>query len=804
MSSTRWIFPRRLLTCAAAALAISTAPAFGAELRSGFAADVPRLTGVRDLGRAKPTVPVSIAVVLNYQRERELEALTKLQADPSSPLYKHFLTSDQFDAYFAPTSKDYAAAIVALERAGFRVTQTFANRTIVDATAPADAAERYFKTEIHSVAERGYGIRYANVRPALMPGDLRGIVGSISGLSDLIGIKPSFAFPDPAGRLAQRQRAVTLEEGRETFVPARIEGSRTPRAPRFDIARARALPDLRTGIVPYGTNVVADPGFESGGTTVWQQCGDLVATVSRYRSHTGLYSERAGSTFTSSGEIFGDAGLCQRIVVPTAGKLSFYTYQLSNEPNTTYAYQTGLLLDSTGAIALQLYKTVNNTSAWVAKSYDLSAYAGKTLYLYFGVHGDGKAGVYTMQYVDDVSLVGVSTTPTPTPKPTITPTPKPTPKPTPTPTPKPTMTPTPGPNPTASPIAGKLFGPDFGYGPVAVANGFDLPVQHGYDGRGHATAVAISGDYSNLDLATYLKYFGITRTGPLTSRVEVDGGAKYDPTFSFSNASIEATLDVETIVGLAPGTKLVMYLFPDLSYVHIEDGYNRAVSDNVVDVINSSFGGCETDSTSFATATNQIAMQGAAKGITFAASSGDSGSAQCTTTGVSAPASGSEFVGLGGTSLNVDSNGFYVSESAWNGSGGGVSVIFSRPTYQVNVPGVVASGRNVPDISFPADPNTGTSLYFGSGGPSAGWNGPIGGTSWSSPIYSALQTEINERQQARAGFANARIYKAFGTSGYKAFHDITSGSNGAFSAHTGFDDVTGIGSPRGFYLSGQL
>ncbi len=438
---------------------------------------------------------------------------------------------------------------------------------------------------------------------------------------------------------------------------------------------------------------------------------------------------------------------------------------------------------------VQFYRTVNNTGGWVKKSYNVSAYVGKTLYVYFGVHGDGYYAYNTIQYVDDVSLTGGGT-PTPTPGPTATPTPKPTPTPTSSPTPTPTPAPT-----GAPPIGGPLRGPDGGYGPVAVANGYDLPVQHGYNGSGHATGVAISGDFQESDLSTYLSYFGIARAGPATTRVEVDGGATYSPS---SGDSEEATLDVETIVGNAPGTHLYIYLFPDLSSQHIEDGYNRAVSDGVIDVLNPSFGGCETGDTSFDSTTNQIAQQGAAKGITFSASSGDSGSAECSgSTGVSSPASGSYFMAIGGTSLTVTSSGAYSSETAWSGSGGGVSTVFAEPTYQQGVSGASSSGRNVPDVAFVADPNTGDSLYF-----AGGWAGPIGGTSWASPIFSALQTEINQRQNSRNGFVNTRVYNVFKASGYADFHDITSGSNGAYSAHSGFDNVTGIGSARGFALSG--
>ncbi len=805
-----------------AALLANTLSAGAAQLRSGYAADVPRRVDFHDLGRAAHATPVSVAVTLNYRHETELDALTRMQADPGSPLFRHYLSNEQFDAYFAPTVAAYARAAGALVRAGFRITTLYPNRTIIDAVAAATVAERYFKTEIHTVAQVGYGTRYTNVRPATMPDDLRGFVGTVSGLSDLIVAKPALAFPTAQERAQSRTRALALAADAERPQPARNVGPRHVRGARFDVSPARGRSPLKhNAITTNATNIVQDPGFESGGTSFWPQCGNVAATISSYRAHSGTYSERAGSTNSSTGEINGDAGLCQNVTIPASGILSFWVYQISNEANTTYSYQWALLLDSTGTIVSQLYKSVSNTNGWVLKSFDLSAFAGRTLSIYFGVHGDGYGGNYTIQYVDDVNLTsGAAATPTPTPAPTSTPPPgatptpvatkTPTPAPTTTPTPAPTGTPTPAPTATpvsggGAPIGGSLTGPDAGLGPIAVANGYDLPVQHGYNGSGRSTGIAISGDFSDTDLTTYLNYFGITRTGPATTRVSVDGGAPYSPTFANTNASLEATLDVETIVGLAPGTHLYMYLFPDLSSVHIEDGYNRAVADNAVDVLNSSFGGCETGDPAFDTATNQIATQGAAKGITFAASSGDSGSAECGgATGVSAPASGPEFVALGGTNVKVTSTGAYASETGWTGSGGGVSKQWAEPSYQSGVAGASTAGRNVPDIAFPADPASGTAFYFGSGGPSANWNGPLGGTSWACPIYAALQTEINQRQGTRAGFVNPRIYKAFSTSGYNAYHDVTAGSNGAFSAHAGFDNVTGIGSPKGYFLSGIL
>ena len=206
---------------------------------------------------------------------------------------------------------------------------------------------------------------------------------------------------------------------------------------------------------------LVDGGFESGGYTYWQQCGSVNASIGTWRPHTGSYSQKDGNVSTP--EINGDSGLCQQITVPTGGKITFWIYQGTNETSTTYSYQEADLLDSSGYTLQNLYTTAATTGGWVQKTYDVSAYAGQTVWLYFGVHADGYASGYMYQYVDDVAWGG-SSTPTPapstTPVPTSTPGPTPTPVPTatpaPTPTPVPTSTPTPsgGPTPIATPANG--------------------------------------------------------------------------------------------------------------------------------------------------------------------------------------------------------------------------------------------------------------------------------------------------------------------------------------------------------------
>jgi hypothetical protein len=203
------------------------------------------------------------------------------------------------------------------------------------------------------------------------------------------------------------------------------------------------VPAAATRHTMDASGALADGGFESGGYTDWEQCGSVNAAIGTWRAHTGKYAQKDGNV--SSPEINGDSGLCQQIKVPTGGKITFWLYQGTNETSTTYAYQEADLLDSSGYVVDTLYQTAATTGAWVQKTYDLSSYAGQTVWLYFGVHADGYSSGYIYQYVDDVAWSGTST-PSPSASPSASPSPSP----------KPTATPTPsgGPTPIATPANG--------------------------------------------------------------------------------------------------------------------------------------------------------------------------------------------------------------------------------------------------------------------------------------------------------------------------------------------------------------
>jgi kumamolisin len=327
-------------------------------------------------------------------------------------------------------------------------------------------------------------------------------------------------------------------------------------------------------------------------------------------------------------------------------------------------------------------------------------------------------------------------------------------------------------------ISGPIQGPDGGYTPVALANDFNFPVQSGYDGTGHTAAIIIDSNVADSDLTTFFAYFPITRTGTITREIVSGKGV--------INGDVdECALDTETIGGLAPGADVILYLIKELSLKDIVGAANKIVSDNTAEAVNMSFGGDEIKDSGFTAAVKA----GEAKGITWSASSGDSGSNDGI---VSWPAVVPQVISLGGTDISY-SGGEYVTDEAWSGSGGGVSSLYKIPTYQKGVSGLASTTfRNVPDLSFPAYY---VDIYYG-----GGWNAGEG-TSWSSPTYVALQLEINQVKGTRFGWVNPDIYRAFAKSGYNDFYDVTQGSNGEYDAKVGYDNVSGIGSPIGETLA---
>jgi subtilase family serine protease len=176
--------------------------------------------------------------------------------------------------------------------------------------------------------------------------------------------------------------------------------------------------------------------------------------------------------------------------------------------------------------------------------------------------------------------------------------------------------------------------------------------------------------------------------------------------------------------------------------------------------------------------------------IVYFAASGDTGGA------VIYPGASPNVVAAGGTRINRDGSGNFLSETGWSGSGGGPSAFELRPSYQDVIQSIVGGARGVPDYSFDADPATGVSVYDSTSCQGlSGWL-VFGGTSVASPSLAGIVNSAGSNTSSAAELS--LLYQAVTNNGAminsSTFRDILSGTAGSFSAQTGWDFVTGIGS----------
>ncbi|MFZ0664924.1 MAG: IPT/TIG domain-containing protein, partial [Acidimicrobiales bacterium] len=361
-----------------------------------------------------------------------------------------------------------------------------------------------------------------------------------------------------------------------------------------------------------------------------------------------------------------------------------------------------------------------------------------------------------------------------------------------------------------------------------LAQAYSMPAVYaqGRIGAGVSVALYELEPFSSSDIAGFQSCYGTDATVGVTN---VDGGP------GTGAGTGESALDIEQVIGIAPGASIDVYEGP--SYANATDAEALAVYQAIADndtsqVVSSSWGVCEPlAGTGFAQAEEPVFEQMAAQGQSMFAASGDSGSEDCfgpdypsTALQVDDPGSQPYVTSVGGTSMT--SVGPAPTEAVWNScqgqaeshcaalgdprgaSGGGISDDWSMPTWQTG-PGVVntyssgtpchaSSGdcREVPDVSASADPAHGVIIYF-----DGAWQ-PAGGTSASAPLWAAVTALMDQGCSSHLlGFLNPELY-ALGASVTPPFNDVTSGNDdftdsnaGRYPATSHYDMATGWGSP---------
>jgi subtilase family serine protease len=406
-----------------------------------------------------------------------------------------------------------------------------------------------------------------------------------------------------------------------------------------------------------------------------------------------------------------------------------------------------------------------------------------------------------------------------------------------------------------------------GYTADQIASAYGIGSYYPSDtGAGQTVALVEFEAYDPNDIAAYQQCYG---TSTAISNVEVDGGPG-----AFSGNDDESGLDIEQVIGLAPGASVRVYQAPagDSQLVVL----NAIASANVAKVVSSSWGVCERFTGLPAIeAESTVLQEMAIQGQSFFNSSGDSGSTMCyqtpgaggvrdTSLSVIDPGSQPFATGVGGTFLGnanqtTPTDGSYPGEAVWNdggadshghqaaGTGGGVSVAWTMPTYQSTAAaglGVVQAAstqacgaslcREVPDVSADGDPHSGYVIWVSDPTLGTGWM-IAGGTSASAPLWAAFTALVNASPACRGftlGFENPSLYAIAGSAYAANFHDVAAptpftgtapdannpGTNDTWSETPdnannpsdlypvlpGYDMTTGLGSPIANVLGNSL
>jgi subtilase family serine protease len=316
-------------------------------------------------------------------------------------------------------------------------------------------------------------------------------------------------------------------------------------------------------------------------------------------------------------------------------------------------------------------------------------------------------------------------------------------------------------------------------------------------GGGGAIAVILAYHYSNAktDFNYFSTQFGlatetsanITDPTNLVLSVVYASGRQPRPNSGWSQ---EAALDIEWSHAMAPGAKIFLVEANSNSNNDLLAAVSYATTQLPgVTQISMSWGGSE-----FSGETG-LENYFSNPNICYFAASGDTGGQ------IIWPSVSANVVAAGGTTLTF-TNGSFSGESGWSGSGGGNSQFIGKPSFQINPADnslIGGSNRSVPDLSSDADPNTGVYVR---------WNGGwyrFGGTSVASPCLAGM-SNLCGATGSSGSFLSGLYTRYIAQQNHTqpvAYYDVATGAAGTFKCDTGWDFVTGVGSPRSTWTFGK-
>lgn len=361
---------------------------------------------------------------------------------------------------------------------------------------------------------------------------------------------------------------------------------------------------------------------------------------------------------------------------------------------------------------------------------------------------------------------------------------------------------------------------------LRLAYGMQSLIARGLTGKGQTVVDIVSFGSPTLqhDMDTFNHQFGLP---PITLQIKSPiGSVPFDATNSdMVGWAEETTLDVEIIHAMAPGAGIVVLTSPvdetegTIGLPEFLKLEQYAVNYKLGQIFSQSYVASETTLAdqagrdlvaSYTSFYEQITTK---QGWTIVNGSGDHGATDYSNVAattfsatpiVNFPADEPWVTAVGGTTLEHASP--TVNETAWSGSGGGVSKFFSQPDFQSTLPTSVRAQlkgqRGIPDVSADANPSTAMAIYF-----RGQWQ-QIGGTSAATPTWAGIIAVADQMAGHPLGFINPALYQiANSAKAAQDFRDITSGDNSfsqsgadpvdvqGYTAATGWDAVTGCGAP---------
>ena len=308
-----------------------------------------------------------------------------------------------------------------------------------------------------------------------------------------------------------------------------------------------------------------------------------------------------------------------------------------------------------------------------------------------------------------------------------------------------------------------------GLSPATIDSVYGFPGATSGKGATIAIVDAYDDPTAASDLSTFSSYYGIPCTNCF-SKVNQTGGTTYPQ--ANSGWALEISLDIEWAHAIAPEAHILLVEASSNSFTNLMAAEDYAKTHATY--VSNSWGGSESSGES---AYDSNFVQ---SGVSFFVAAGDSGLP------AEYPSSSPDVISVGGTTLNFDSSGTFLSETGWSSGGGGCSAYETANPAQSGFSqyGQVNCGgkRATPDVALDADPNSGVSVYdttayYGQ----AGWF-TVGGTSASTPMWAAASAD--KGVQVNAGYVYANNID---------FRDIAVGNNGA-PCLNGYDLCSGLGS----------